>query len=854
MTATVWAPQRLPIPMEPLGGEALDSWIEAYARRLRVSSSDLLEHLGLGGARLAHMVTLLTPPEQDVLTAATGVQRQQLAAMTLHRFDGIAVSINHIRRCLAHPPAWRRHTGSRFCPACLGGSAGRWQLTWRLPWSFACPIHQCLLVDYCAGCRGRPAPHRHGLGQPTAGGTCTAPARSATRQWRVSPCGHDLASIDTIRLPPEGPVLAAHQYIQDIITTAVAHTGAHAAARRSLAELHTLAYKGLAALHATAGDMPEPVEQIIAQCGGTTPAPRRALDSFDAHAVAVGSAIAVTAHRSGPAADAALTWIIHGDRSRRQPAEPHRLLQPWRQANPALTARVLAALDAHLSVGDRLGYGTAHPAPRAPGDSQPDPTRRAAALAALLWPTWSIRMLPVTRASPIGLEAARAALAALTLLPDTHLSYQQALHQLGNHTGNNAIGGLLAGLDPDQLTTMIRLLTQLARALDTDPPPINYTRRRALLSAGAAIDPGAYAAFATRRGWRPPSRLQLRILDHHLAVALTGAHRPQGDPDRPGAVEVWNPLLFTLPTALREFVDRQASDLLRAHGINEPLTWHPPLPETPAAHWPGLDPDTINAEQLAAAVAEHAHHRCAASRVGELTGLHGVHLRLATQILTLDMPEQQWDNLADGSDRDLTDPVRLGHLYQDQNLALHELARLALTSEPHVRRVLTRTGITPESTRSRRASIPRVWFEQHYLNTGKSLEQVAAETGYSRNTLSKYARQHDIPIGRPANPFDSWPKSTMPSAAVIVACSGPRGIEYVQNILRMPGHPTRRAAAVAIGITEKQLSKQRQRVERAARVRIFQPGTPLTVTKTGARFLQDAAKALNRLDHKHTTR
>lgn len=85
---------------------------------------------------------------------------------------------------------------------------------------------------------------------------------------------------------------------------------------------------------------------------------------------------------------------------------------------------------------------------------------------------------------------------------------------------------------------------------------------------------------------------------------------------------------------------------------------------------------------------------------------------------------------------------------------------------------------------------------------------------------------------------------------MVTACSRPRGIEYVQNILRMPGHPTRRAAAAAIGITEHKLSKQRQRVERVARIRIFKPGTPLTVTKAGARFLQDAAQALSQLDQK----
>jgi transposase-like protein len=396
---------------------------------------------------------------------------------------------------------------------------------------------------------------------------------------------------------------------------------------------------------------------------------------------------------------------------------------------------------------------------------------------------------------------------------------------------------------------MIRMLTQLARVLDTNPAPIDYHRRRALLAAGAAIDPAAYATLATEHGWRPPSPLQLRILDHHFAIVLTGADHPPGDPRRPDAVDVWNPLLVTLPTTVREFIDSQARLLLRQRGIDEPLTWQPAPPEPPAGNWPGVYPDTIDAERVARAVAQHADHRCAAARVSRaVPGLDGVHLRLATQILTLTMPEQRWDDLADEPNLDVTDPARLRHLYHDRHLPLHELARLALTSERHVRHLLAQTGSPPLSSRPRRANIPRTWFEQHYLNTGKSLTQIAAETGRSRSTLSKHARQHGIPIGQSADPFATWPAATRPSPAVVAACSVPRGIEYVQNVLRIPGHVTRRAAATTIGITEQQLWKQRQRVERAAGFRILQPGTPLTPTPAGATFLHGAAKALSRLD------
>jgi hypothetical protein len=93
------------------------------------------------------MTVLLRPGEQAALSAATGADPGVLSAMTLERYDQVAVSIDRERRTLTHPPAWRRHAGSRYCPACLRETGGRWQLSWRLPWTYACLIHSCLLAD-----------------------------------------------------------------------------------------------------------------------------------------------------------------------------------------------------------------------------------------------------------------------------------------------------------------------------------------------------------------------------------------------------------------------------------------------------------------------------------------------------------------------------------------------------------------------------------------------------------------------------------------------------------------------------------------------------------------------------------
>jgi hypothetical protein len=140
---SAWTADRLPITVAPLPGEALESWIAAYARRLHATGSDLIAHLGLGGSRIAHMALRLNDHEAAALERATGVARQALAAMTLEPHDGLAVAITPGRRTLASrfPIGRFGNARTRYCPQCLTHDQGHGPVTWRLPWSFACPLH-----------------------------------------------------------------------------------------------------------------------------------------------------------------------------------------------------------------------------------------------------------------------------------------------------------------------------------------------------------------------------------------------------------------------------------------------------------------------------------------------------------------------------------------------------------------------------------------------------------------------------------------------------------------------------------------------------------------------------------------
>src|SRR5215467_10372110 len=114
-----------PIHLQPLPGEALDSWIEAFAHRMHAYLGDLLVGLGLApdenrtreqldGA--PEWTVLLRPNEAAGITAATGIPQPEVEAMTLAHYDGIALRLDRPNRRVSRHHLWGRATGSRYCP------------------------------------------------------------------------------------------------------------------------------------------------------------------------------------------------------------------------------------------------------------------------------------------------------------------------------------------------------------------------------------------------------------------------------------------------------------------------------------------------------------------------------------------------------------------------------------------------------------------------------------------------------------------------------------------------------------------------------------------------------------------
>ncbi|HET9973076.1 MAG TPA: TniQ family protein [Streptosporangiaceae bacterium] len=225
----------IPIRLPPLPGEALDSWLEAYAHLLHVTVRDIFTFAGLDWGRVngeqrtsKPLLCRLDEPDLAALSAVTGVPAATLAGMTLARYEGTGLAeVTSEPGRPRTPRWWRQLTGSRYCPRCLAANGGRWMLAWRIPRAFACTRCQVLLTDTCPHCGRRH--QRTCTGQPRQPGRCDLtglplPPPRRPRGGLVS-CTSDPAATPALALPPGGLALAAQQHIDAVISALIASRG-----------------------------------------------------------------------------------------------------------------------------------------------------------------------------------------------------------------------------------------------------------------------------------------------------------------------------------------------------------------------------------------------------------------------------------------------------------------------------------------------------------------------------------------------------------------------------------------------------------------------------------------------------
>lgn len=857
---TVWTPQRLPIVLPPHPGEALDSWIEAYARRLRVTVVAFLGFIGLPGASPSQMVQRLNTSQRERLHQVTGVGPLTLTGMTLEPFDGITVTFHPFKHGMGRPPTWRYHgSHSRFCPGCLTDSRGRWQLAWRQPWSFACPVHRCLLLERCPGCGQPVRAHGTRIGGPSRPALCTRGRHHADgpRRRRVE-CGYPLGQAPAPALPARSLVLAAQDHVTSLLDSVSPDPEP---VRIRLLDLYALGWRALAGLAATPDSAPAEAHRVLAETGGQPPAQTRSQDATDIHSIAVATAIArLAVPDPEPMRPEVLEWIMRADHRLFPDISPSGRAFSWRRTSPRLAGIALSRYDSGLTLLPRLRYGTASPRPYWRKLTEEEIHKRAAAVPAKLWPSWTMRLLSPRLANGRAADRFRKVASALIMLPGSQLDYGPAASLLGQRLSHRERIAAIRVLDGYPHTSLVSALSQLAWALDQHGAPIDYARRRQIFCPDTVrLDESALRNVCRDLGWHRSAPVRTNRIRWILLALLLGA-----DPEpQAGSLSTHQQFRQHLPVRLKEFLHDQAEANLRHFNIDEPVRWEPPAQWVSVPRWPGHDDAEINLSRAAGLAAQSP----AEQQLAKDLGLTTTYLRLYFESRGITIPPpapeppspraRRAPSRPRGKTVPRTGPLaadRLRELYQEQRRTLDEIAALAGCSPSTVSLAIREAGIPKRMRRPARfleQAISREWLETEYRHRGRSSPDIARELGVRKDAVMKLVKKWDIPKHTPDQHSNPFARLGIAMSPAMQAVSRTRNcLQRLRHLTAVAEHPTLQAAALAIGVRWSALNYQLKQIEATTGFSIINIGRsrPLTVTPAGRSFLDEAARLLALLD------
>ena len=602
----------LPLRLQPIEGEAIDSYIEAYAARAGATFAEFEDAVGLertSNSQRRGWFVQLGGDGLVNLAAATGLHPDRLTKMTLSYFDGRAVRVNSSKRCLTYGAPWGYARASRFCPACLEDAGGRWSLAWRLGWSFACLKHFCLLAHHCPEC-GQPQRMRpHAGGRMPQPGHCANVAHGAKRR-STARCGANLKLAAVLPLSGDHPAIAAQRAIYSVIDGTTPGQGVYRHSSYStveiLSDVRNLAREvlGNPDTGALAGLVPEdllaaararPEERSAPRSTNLQRITRAQPESLQTAPLdALDTAIGVTAawmSLSQPDvrfAAAAIRPVIAKEAYSRKPPVPVLFLQD-RHITPTLASVYVGALGPDLTAMEQLRHRThTHPIPFVPRRSRrsADFDRR---IPTLLWESWSLQMPLLKHRS----RTIRTVLSVAVAFCGSRVSFGEVVERLNASLKQHTFSRILFSFSNSDWEAVAAAIERLSKYLDADRPPIDYRRRRALDYADL-LPPQVWSRACLEHGLSA-------IEPYSEAARLHLVERLSGYPVVLSTMQVRHVarILHRQTPAFAWALNRHCREYLSARGVkDEPLTWAPGTNLIADLDLPGPDPEQVDIDAL----------------------------------------------------------------------------------------------------------------------------------------------------------------------------------------------------------------------------------------------------------------
>ncbi|SHL54900.1 TniQ family protein [Streptomyces yunnanensis] len=840
------------IRVMPLPGEALDSWFEAMAHRLHTPMGELLPQLGLArhaGARRkkepgvdipSDWVRLLRPAEVNDIAHTCGIDPEQVIATTLAYYDHRALLLDHRTRQVRRWVLWGRGSGSRYCPDCLTAAGGRWQLEWRLGWSFACLRHHRLLADTCPHCGSlqRSSPHPvAGIPQP---GHCANPATDRPTGPGSPRCGADLSQTLTLTLPHEHPALVAQRIVSETITSGTADFGIYerSAVRslNALADLRAVASRALAASRSDILATLVPADVLDVR--DSTGSPRSGPRSLTNPTVRPGIMAPPTAASTAAGVIAALHILggqhvqLAGAELRRftghhpkstTPATPTTMTAWGKYTSPRLLAVQLASIGPDLRCTDQLRYRTASNRPRYP-DSVQDSHRRLHSIPGAFWPALSLRIAP-----PAGhyQRILRPALSCMLGLTGSRLDMEEISRRLGGATSGLAASRVMQYLRRTPWWTALQnVMTLLADQLDAEPAPLDYERRRHL-DYSSLLPPQEWEDICRRTGQFRGRERRIHAARGHLFERISGLPAelmPSETAVTEADTRKWVSEFTTqLTSDLATELDHTARAFLDRHRIHdEPLTWQPDTQFLTGLELPGTDLDGASVAALHELI---RRPRMTVTQAAHLLGtsndavkhLLAEHPRPPAPVT----PGKVWatGHISAVARTQLPGP-ELRRLYIDERLSIRGISQATGISVRMITALAREYDIVlrPTGRTTRAEPITKEWLQEQYTVRRRPLVDLARETGMSPTSMARWARHHQIPTRRGGaghNPALRALANGMAAPQLLRPALHRRGgREHLLNFAAAASYPTLGVAAQALKIKQFTLIGQVNRLER----------------------------------------
>lgn len=613
----------LPIRVAALPGEALDSWLEALAQRIHTPLGEVTRNIGLpprhkAGRRLpgtpVDWTVMLEPQQAAGIATATGLDEDRLHAMTLRHYDQRALKLEQEHHSVQLTTLWGRGSGSRFCPDCLADNGGRWMLSWRLGWSFACLRHHRILADCCPRCervpRQRPRSLRSVPDPLRCGNTPFRPGGAIT-----GGCGFDLSGAEPLHLSDDHPAITAQRLLRDVIKKDTADFGAYALTPQSsssaLTDIRIISGRVLSVLPGedlarwAPADLADAhlhpgSDRLLATRAEHRPgfiAPPRAVTAATAVIAALRVLNQPDVHQAG-AALRPLLEAVHGD----DPQSRTSVINGWgRQGSPTLAAVHLAGLAPSSRPGAHLRHRLTTAIPRFPVKTEADILMRSRKIPSGFWGSWAVRL--ISSQDAIAPRVLAPAFAASLLIVDSRIEFDTAARHLGSVIDNISVSRVLQRLaEEPNWSDVVTALIRLADHLDAVDAPIDYARRRSL-DYSRLLPTEQWAAICRRNGSPSGKGLRERIMRCHLFQRISGLPI-EAAPGHPGVKDAEFRGDYAHDTALRspeldQALDEHARNFLAEHGIHdEPVTWQPSTSLMDGLALPGRDPDRVDIDLL----------------------------------------------------------------------------------------------------------------------------------------------------------------------------------------------------------------------------------------------------------------